>query len=106
MPRSTQTVRVAPIPGEPFRYKVESWSAGKLPHTVDLLDEGGLGRCDCENFQFACLNSMKARPGIFVPFGRKGATECRHLHAARMKESLDRMKAEAIKRRVTPTSQT
>ena len=73
---------VEPIPGEPFRYRVESASTNQ-PHTVDLTERDGHGACSCEFWYFTANPNFK-RIGKWIPYAphRNGVTECRHLRAA------------------------
>lgn len=87
MPEHNKTVKVRPIPGEPYRYYVESWQRPHLPHVVDLLEHHGNGACDCRDFLVRCTHNLKvhAHP---VPYGVPGSpnsnrTQCRHIYAAR-----------------------
>jgi hypothetical protein len=41
---------VSGIPSEQFRYRVRSASDPKKSYFVDLLENRGFGRCDCEDF--------------------------------------------------------
>lgn len=77
MPRSTRTVRVTEVPGEPMRYTVESWSSDK-PHLVDLAEHGGRGQCSCKSWQ--CRNGPVVKAGCKVGDPR---SLCRHVVAAR-----------------------
>ena len=82
--------------GEAFgRYRVESSEEGF--HLVDLTDRGGLGSCDCIDFQTRAnpnyrriFDSMAEGPLrhilAWIPFGpgRKGRSDCKHLEAAKV----------------------
>jgi len=45
---------VAPIPGEPGRYYVQSKSRPNVRHIVDLTELGFNGQCCCEQFEYRC----------------------------------------------------
>lgn len=75
MPRETNTVIVAEVPGEKMRFHVESWSRENRPHLVDLLAHAGLGECSCKDWQ------TRAWPRIRD--GETNGTRCRHITAAR-----------------------
>jgi hypothetical protein len=78
MSRTDRTIRVQPIPGEPLRYYVESWSSPSRPHIVDLAENQGNGACSCRDFV------TRRQPNIdkLMPlFSRE--TSCRHVIAAR-----------------------
>lgn len=74
---------VEEIPGEPFRYWVQSDSRPEIFHMVDLTQNKGIGACTCENFQMVAWPNLK-RHGQYIPYapGRVGCTECRHIRAA------------------------
>lgn len=73
---------VEEVPGEPFRYRVESSSTDRW-HLVDLTERDGNGRCDCEFFQFTAAPNFR-RHGLWIPYapGRNGVSECKHIAAA------------------------
>jgi hypothetical protein len=92
MPRATNTVRVQAIPGEQFRYRVESWEDPAHPHTVDLMEHDGNGECDCLDFVTRCSPNITKHGGKIIPYGRPGKpnperTQCRHIFAALMKDA-------------------
>jgi len=74
---------VEEIPGEPFRYHVQSESRPEIFHLVDLTHRGGHGVCTCEHFQMAAYPNWK-RHRQWIPYapGRAGVSECRHIRAA------------------------
>jgi len=74
---------VEEIPGEPFRYYVQSESRPEIFHMVDLTENDGNGCCTCENFQMVAYPNWK-RHGKWIPYapGRQGCSECRHIRAA------------------------
>lgn len=89
MPRASNTVIVAEVPGERMRYRVESWSAENRPHVVDLLAHGGLGECSCTDWQ--------TRRWPLIRDGETAGTRCRHVTAARdffLSQLLARMAAD------------
>lgn len=91
MPRSTRTVRVQAIPGEPFRYRVESWVDPKHPHMVDLLEQDGNGECDCWDYRKKCSANITKHGGKIVAYGtpdrpNPDRTQCRHICAALKKD--------------------
>lgn len=71
------------VPGEPFRYRVESKTDPSKWHLVDLTERGGHGMCDCEHFTFTANPNFR-RHLKFIPYapGRHGVSECRHIRAA------------------------
>lgn len=77
MPRATRTVRVSPIPNEPLRYWVESWSSSK-PHLVDLSEHNGNGACSCKNY---ITRKWPAIRDSTAPLFTQ-ETACRHIQAA------------------------
>lgn len=89
MPEAHGTVRVAEIPGEPFRYRVESWTTPETFHTVDIIANHGVGECSCEFWRFTCWPNMKANGFKAIPYETKNAqgeridTLCRHVTVAR-----------------------
>jgi len=64
MSKNSGTVKVKVIPGEAFRYYVESWQSRTEPHLVDLTSYHGNGRCSCKDFETNCWRNMKAQLGI------------------------------------------
>lgn len=74
MPKEFRTVRVTAIPGEPLRFKVESWSRRGEEHMVDLGARHPMGRCSCEGYTCTLWPLFKRtlRP-----------KRCRHITAAR-----------------------
>lgn len=79
-----ETPWVEEVPGEAFRFRVESISEPGLWHLVDLTERGGHGMCDCKFFQ-AVANPNFRRHGRWIPYApqRHGVSECKHLAAAR-----------------------
>jgi len=65
------------------RYRVESRS-GEAFHIVDLTDRGGLGACDCIDFQTRAAPNYR-RIGEWIPYapGRQSRSDCAHLEAAK-----------------------
>jgi len=63
MPRNSGTVTVKPVPGEVFRYQVESWGQRTEPHIVDLLAFDGVGACSCKDWETTCYRNMKRQLG-------------------------------------------
>jgi hypothetical protein len=78
MSKADKTVRVREIPGEPFCFRVESWSDGREPHRVELLAHQGRGECSCERWGFKAWPALKAGASWYDPHGF-----CRHVLAAR-----------------------
>ena len=74
---------VEDVPGEPFRYRVESKTEPGLFHTVDLTQRGGHGVCTCTHFQIVAAPNFR-RHGNWIPYapGRHGVSECKHIRAA------------------------
>lgn len=74
MPRCIRTVRVSPIPNEPLRFHVESWSRPGETHVVDLGARYPMGRCSCESYTCTLWPEFKRtlRPRY-----------CRHIESAR-----------------------
>jgi hypothetical protein len=74
---------VEEVPGEPFRYRVESQSEPLKWHLVDLTERGGHGMCDCKHFQTVAGPNFR-RHGKWIPYApkRNGVSECKHLRAA------------------------
>jgi hypothetical protein len=98
MPRSKQTVRVRPVPGEPGVYSVESWSDPEHPYKVVLFSDGplpvdkGLPECHCINFV------TKRRPARRLgASGYFGDGACRHIVAVLRYELLQRLQELAKK---------
>lgn len=83
MPRTTRTVRVREIPGEPFCFEVESWSKPEQPHRVELVALNGFGQCSC--MAWFCNKWPVIRDDVsnHLIRGTK-RTECRHVEAARV----------------------
>lgn len=81
MPRSSKTVRVEEIPGEPWCFRVESWSHAQRPHRVELMANAGFGECSCTNW--GTKKWPVIRDGLAKVRGTK-LTECRHVEAARI----------------------
>ena len=73
-----KTIRVAPIPGEPLRYWVQSRSHPQKPHVVDLSEHGGRGKCSCIGWDTTRWPMI--RDGCAV--GAPGSC-CTHVLAAR-----------------------
>jgi hypothetical protein len=97
MSRHDKTIRVAEIPGELMRFRVESWSNPQRPHTVDLLSQKGFGECSCTDW--VTRRAINARNGAAM--GTE-ATMCRHIKAARLfflNRLLTRMAQDAAKQR-------
>lgn len=87
MPRSTGTIHVKAIPGESFRFHVESWEDPAHPHLVDLLEKDGNGECDCWDFRKACTDNLKKHGGKVIAYGSRqrpnpDRTQCKHIEAA------------------------
>ena len=78
MPKSEHTVRVTPIPNEPGRYRVESWSKPDSPHLVDLFSYGGRGECSCKDWQTRRGPMVKKACKVGDP-----QSLCRHVKACR-----------------------
>ena len=97
MPRETRTVRVEAIPGELMRYRVESWSSAKRPHTVDLLANDGAGECSCADWGTRRGPAIKAGG-----FPGTAPTMCRHVTAARL-HFLNRLLREMAQKQAIPT---
>lgn len=72
-------MKVAPIPGELFRFYVESRTRKwiEFRHLVDLEAYNGAGQCSCEHYQFSCEPKL-ARGRAPSP-----ALRCAHIRAAR-----------------------
>ena len=66
MPKESGTVKVKAIPGEVFRFYVESWGSRAEPHVVDLLALNGNGACSCHDFQSTCWRNIKRRMKLDV----------------------------------------
>ena len=79
MSRSKRSVKVAEIPGELMRFRVESWSNPQKPHLVDLLARKGFGECSCTDW--VTRRAVNARNG--APMGTD-ETMCRHVKVARL----------------------
>jgi hypothetical protein len=102
MPRETRTVRVEAIPGEPFRFRVESWEQPEFPHTVDLLEWGGHGVCSCTDFGTRCTANFRKHFGQWVEYGAPGRpnpqrTQCKHVCCARRFYLNNKLKSESFK---------
>ena len=70
-------LKVAPIPGEPLRFYVESASSPAHSHIGDLSDNEGFGACSCEDFIL--------RREDFIASGappQTSRTSCQHIRAA------------------------
>ena len=78
MSANDRTIRVQPIPGEPLRYYVESWSSPTRPHVVDLAENKGNGACSCKDFVTRRQPAIDAKADLFTR-----ETSCRHVIAAR-----------------------
>jgi hypothetical protein len=78
-----ETPWVEEVPGEPFRYRVQSMTNPELWHMVDLADRGGHGACDCEFFLFEAAPNFR-RHRQWIPYAPKrvGCSECKHIRAA------------------------
>jgi len=76
MPRTTRTVRVQSIAGEPGCFFVESWTDPD-PHRVELFEHQGKGACSCLRFQTHTWPLI--RDGLPLPYRDR----CRHVNAAR-----------------------
>ena len=90
MPAVQRTVKVQAEPGEPMRYRVESWERPDLYHVVDLSELGGNGECDCRDFVTTCHPNFRANGGRWVCYGYPGRpdphrTQCRHIECTRRK---------------------
>jgi len=90
MGRLKQTVKVEEIPGEPMRFRVESWERPEYPHIVDLSEAGGHGVCSCRDFCTAVTANRKLHPGAWIDYGtpediNPDRSQCRHLAAAQKK---------------------
>lgn len=72
------------IPGEPFRYRIQSSTDPEQWYLVDLTERGGQGMCQCVHFQMVANPNWK-RLQRMIPYApkRQGVTDCRHLHAAK-----------------------
>jgi hypothetical protein len=86
MSRKTNTVKVREIPGEPLRYRVESWTDPDHPYTVDFTENQGNGECTCIDFVAYC-QPRYLKTGQIVGYGHpsspnKNRTRCRHIEAA------------------------
>lgn len=81
MPRANRTVRVQEIPGEPWCFRVESWSTPSQPHRVELLANDGFGECSCTNWGTKKWPAIRDR--LAKVRGTK-LTECRHVEATRI----------------------
>jgi hypothetical protein len=79
MSKKNATTKVSPIPFEPFKYLVESWSEPDMPRTVDLLSYGGNGECQCPGFVIEKMTTIKKSGVAFDE-----TTRCRHIEAAVM----------------------
>lgn len=106
MPRSSNTIHVWTIPGEPFCYKVESWEKPSEPHRVELLEQMGNGACSCVDWTTRCLPNWRRngqRPVDYwmikanVARPNPARSRCRHIMAALRKEQNDRLLLEAQK---------
>jgi hypothetical protein len=78
-----ETPWVEEVPGEPFRYRVESLAEPLIWHMVDLTDRGGHGACSCKHFQ-TVANPNFRRHQTWIPYApkREGVSECKHIRAA------------------------
>ena len=83
--RSFMTIKK--VKGEPFRYRCAS-EGGSTWHFVDLTEREGQGRCDCKNFSVVATPNWKLH-GVHIPWGRKGQTDCKHIHACKLKIQRD-----------------
>jgi hypothetical protein len=89
MPKSTGTIKVKSIPGEPMRFYVESWTNPSEPHLVDLSEHGGRGECSCTDWEILCQCNFK-RHGKWIEYwGVNGKpnpdrTMCKHVHVTRV----------------------
>jgi hypothetical protein len=84
------TIKVAEIPGEPMRYRVESWQRPKYPYTVDLSEAGGHGECHCKDFCTTVTRNRKLHPGAWIDYGtpddiNPDRTQCKHIAVAQKK---------------------
>lgn len=97
-----KTIKVTEVPGEPMRYWVESWTAGQLPHMVDLAACGGHGDCSCTDAATTVARNRKLHPGKWNDYGHPGAINpdrccCRHVAAARKRFLMTTLPAIAAK---------
>lgn len=78
-----ETPWVEEVPGEPFRYRVESLTEPLIWHMVDLTDRGGHGACSCKHFQTGANPNFR-RHQQWIPYApkRQGVSECKHIRAA------------------------
>lgn len=78
-----ETPWVTEVPGEPFRYLVESLSEPGVAHTVELTQRHGHGACTCHHFNFVASANYR-RHGNWIPYApkRAGVSECKHIRAA------------------------
>ena len=74
MPKVWGTVTVTAIPGEDWRFHVESYSDPKHPHLVDIAAHYPLGKCSCHDWSCRRFPEWKK---TLKP------VRCRHLAVAR-----------------------
>lgn len=79
-----ESLWVEEVPGEPFRYRVQSASDPEQWYLVDLTQRGGQGSCQCVHFQMVAFPNWR-RLQRRIPYAphRQGVTDCRHIEAAK-----------------------
>lgn len=86
------TLVVRAIPGERYRYYVQSEGQPGLCHTVDLSQRQGMGSCTCDHYLFTVhKNQSRAIARNPLPHSidyrphekqKEGVTQCRHIWGA------------------------
>lgn len=83
MSAENRTVRITEIPGEPWRFRVESWSDPANPHVVDLLQHRGAGECSCWNWKRQRWPLIRDAEAQGLKWETNPHVFCRHVKVAR-----------------------